>query len=179
MERIVIGIDPAVTATETSDDHGIIVAGVSDQRGIVLEDASMSGSPAEWARRAISLYRSWGADCIVVEVNQGGDMVAHTLRTIDPMVNIHEVRASRGKHIRAEPVAALYEQGRVAHVGAFPELEGQMTQMTTSGYEGDGSPDRLDALVWAMTDLMPGMVDRAPDASKFRIAGRRGGWMGR
>jgi phage terminase large subunit-like protein len=174
--RVVIAIDPAVTNTESSDEHGIIVAGISDQRGIVLEDASLSGSPMEWARRAVSLYRSWGADGIVVEVNQGGDMVAHTLRTIDPNVNIIEVRASRGKHVRAEPIAALYEQGRVAHVGSFPELEGQLCQMTTAGYQGDGSPDRLDALVWALTDLFPDMVERAPDASRYAIPKVRG-WM--
>ena len=162
MGRIVVAVDPAVTATEASDEHGIIVAGLSDQRGIVLEDASLSGSPNEWARRAVSLYRSWSADCIVIEVNQGGDMVAHTIRTIDPNVKIREVRASRGKHVRAEPIAALYEQGRAAHVGAFPELEAQMTQMTTNGFEGEGSPDRVDALVWAMTELFPAMVSAAP-----------------
>lgn len=176
MGRIVVAVDPAVTATEASDEHGIIVAGLSDQRGIVLEDASLSGSPAEWARRAVSLYRSWSADCIVIEVNQGGDMVAHTIRTIDPNVKIREVRASRGKHVRAEPIAALYEQGRAAHVGAFPELEAQMTQMTTSGFEGEGSPDRVDALVWAMTELFPGMTERAPDPARYAIPKKRG-WM--
>lgn len=176
MGRIVVAVDPAVTATEASDEHGIIVAGLSDQRGIVLEDASLSGSPNEWARRAVSLYRSWGADAIVIEVNQGGDMVAHTIRTIDPNVKIKEVRASRGKHVRAEPIAALYEQGRVAHVGAFPELENQMTQMTTEGYQGEGSPDRVDALVWAMTELFPGMTERAPDPARYAIPKKRG-WM--
>lgn len=176
LERIVVAVDPAVTATEASDEHGIVVAGLSLQRGIVLEDASLSGSPNEWARRAVSLYRSWNADAIVIEVNQGGDMVAHTIRTIDPNVNIKEVRASRGKHVRAEPIAALYEQGRVAHVGAFPELEAQMTQMTTNGYEGEGSPDRVDALVWAFTELFPGMVDRAPDPKRYAIP-KRTGWM--
>lgn len=176
MGRIVVAVDPAVTATEASDEHGIIVAGLSDQRGIVLEDASLSGSPNEWARRAVSLYRSWSADCIVIEVNQGGDMVAHTIRTIDPNVKIREVRASRGKHVRAEPIAALYEQGRAAHVGAFPELEAQMTQMTTSGFEGEGSPDRVDALVWAMTELFPSMTERAPDPARYAIPKKRG-WM--
>lgn len=176
MGRIVVAVDPAVTATEASDEHGIIVAGLSDQRGIVLEDASLSGSPNEWARRAVSLYRSWGADAIVIEVNQGGDMVAHTIRTIDPNVKIKEVRASRGKHVRAEPIAALYEQGRVAHVGAFPELENQMTQMTTEGYQGEGSPDRVDALVWAMTELFPSMTERASDPARYAIPKKRG-WM--
>lgn len=176
MGRIVVAVDPAVTATEASDEHGIIVAGLADQRGVVLEDASLSGSPNEWARRAVSLYRSWGADAIVIEVNQGGDMVAHTIRTIDPNVKIKEVRASRGKHVRAEPIAALYEQGRVAHVGAFPALENQMTQMTTNGYEGEGSPDRVDALVWAMTELFPGMTERASDPARYAIPKKRG-WM--
>ncbi len=176
--RIVVAIDPAVTNTEDSDEHGIIVAGITaDQRGIVLEDASLKGGPSAWAKRAVSLYRSWQADCIVVEVNQGGDMVASTLRTVDANVKIREVRASRGKHIRAEPIAALYEQGKVTHVGAFAELENQMTQMTAAGYEGDGSPDRLDALVWAMTELFPGMVEKQPDASRFAIKGRRKSWM--
>ncbi len=173
MGRIVVAVDPAVTNTENSDDHGIIVAGLSDQRGIVLEDASMSGSPNEWARRAVSLYRSWQADAIVVEVNQGGDMVANTIRTIDPNVKIREVRASRGKHVRAEPIAALYEQGRASHVGSFPELENQMTQMTTEGFQGDGSPDRVDALVWAMSDLFPAMVrpiETAPIIIPPRVA---------
>lgn len=177
MGRIVVAVDPAVTATDESDEHGIIVAGISDQRGIMLEDASMRGGPAEWARRAVSLYRSWGADGIVIEVNQGGDMVAHTIRTVDPMVNIIEVRASRGKHVRAEPIAALYEQGKIAHVGSFPELENQMTQMTQHGYQGDGSPDRLDALVWAFTDLFPDMVEAAPNLDAYKIKPARGGWM--
>lgn len=176
MARIVVAVDPAVTATEASDEHGIIVAGLSEKRGIVLEDASLQGSPHEWARRAVSLYRSWNADCIVIEVNQGGDMVAHTIRTIDPNVKIKEVRASRGKHVRAEPIAALYEQGRVAHAGVFPELENQMTQMTTAGFEGEGSPDRVDALVWAMTELFPSMTQPTVDASKYAIPSRRG-WM--
>ncbi len=176
MKRIVVAVDPAVTATEASDEHGVIVAGLAtDQRGILLEDGSLSGSPHDWAKRAVSLYRSWDADCIVVEVNQGGDMVSHTLRTIDPHVKIKEVRASRGKHVRAEPIAALYEQGRCAHVGAFQALETQMTQMTVNGYEGTGSPDRVDALVWAFTELFPGMTQQRGDPGRFyQNAG--GGW---
>ena len=177
LTRIVVSVDPAVTATENSDEHGIIVAGMTgDQRGVVLEDASISGSPMEWARRAVSLYRSYSADGIVVEVNQGGDMVAHTIRTVDPNANIIEVRASRGKHVRAEPIAALYEQGRISHVGAYPQLESQMTQMPTAGYEGDGSPDRVDALVWAFTELFPDMVERQPVAQLLPPPRRRG-WM--
>jgi phage terminase large subunit-like protein len=174
--RVVVAVDPAVTSTDESDEHGIIVAGRDGSRGVVLEDASIRGGPNDWARRAVALYRQYAADGIVVEVNQGGDMVAHTLRTVDPNVNIIEVRATRGKHVRAEPIAALYEQGKIAHVGAFPELEMQMTQMTAAGYQGDGSPDRVDALVWAMTDHFPDLVDVVPDASRFAIP-RRKGWM--
>ena len=161
--RIVVGVDPAVTGEEDSDEHGIIVAGAAehhgDQRGFVIEDGSIKGSPNDWAKRAISLYRLWQADCIVVEVNQGGDMVAQTLRTVDPDVNIREVRATRGKHVRAEPIAALYEQGKIAHVGQFAELESQMTQTTNAGFQGAGSPDRMDAMVWAFTELFPGLTE--------------------
>lgn len=181
LTRVVVAVDPAVTATEASDYNGIIVAGLTnDQRGVVLADESLQGSPSEWARRAVSLYRSRQADAIVVEVNQGGDMVAHTLRTIDPTVNIIEVRATRGKHVRAEPIAALYEQGRIAHVGGFPELETQLTQMTVNGYEGAGSPDRADALVWAMTALFSDLVDEKikPQAVAPRLPGGALGWMG-
>jgi phage terminase large subunit-like protein len=175
-DRIVVAIDPAVTDTERSDEHGIIVAGrTADKRGVLLSDASLSGSPSEWARRAVSLYREYSADAIVVEVNQGGDMVKHTIRTVDPNANIIEVRATRGKHVRAEPIAALYEQGRIQHAGVFPELEEQMTQMTTAGYEGDGSPDRVDALVWAFAELFQGMVTPRVDLSKYET-GAGGGW---
>lgn len=163
LSRIVVAVDPAVTNTEESDEHGIIVAGLDTQRqeAYVLDDASMSGSPMQWARKAVQLYDAWAADGIVVEVNQGGDMVAQTLRSVRNDVRIIEVRASRGKHVRAEPIASMYEQGRVHHVGAFPDLETQMTQMTTSGYEGEGSPDRVDALVWAVSSLFPTMTARA------------------
>lgn len=160
MKRIYVAVDPAVTNTEESDEHGIVVVGQSadGKEGYVLEDASVKGSPMEWAKRALSVHDKWQADGIVVEVNQGGDMVAQTIRSVRAGVKIVEVRASRGKHVRAEPIAALYEQGRVHHVGAFIDLETQMTQMTTFGYEGDGSPDRCDALVWGLSVLFPSMV---------------------
>lgn len=177
-DRIVVAVDPAASNNPDSDEHGIIVAGREGQEGRVLEDATMQGSPTDWARRTVSLYRSWQADAVVVEVNQGGDMVKHTLLTIDPNINVIEVRASRGKHVRAEPIAALYEQGRIAHVGAFPELETQMTQMTIHGFEGVGSPDRVDALVWAMTELFPDMTERVPDVARFAITRHSKGWQG-
>lgn len=178
--RTVVAIDPAVTNTEESDDHGLIVAAVGDeQTGYVLEDASMQGSPLEWAREAVRLVNKWNADGVVVEVNQGGDMVAHTLRSVSPNLNIIEVRASRGKHVRAEPVASFYEQGRIRHVGYFSELENQMTQMTMDGFQGEGSPDRVDAMVWAFSELFPDMVDDVPDASQFAIPSSGAGWMAR
>ena len=155
-KRIVVGIDPAVSSSEGSDETGIIVAGKDERgHGYVLEDLSGRYDPAGWARAAISAYYRYNADRIVAEVNNGGEMVESTLRTIDKNVSYTAVRASRGKFTRAEPVAALYEQGRVHHVGAFPELEDQMT-----GFVADldrakfGSPDRVDALVWALTELL-------------------------
>ena len=176
--RTVVALDPAVTNTEDSDEHGIIVAGIGpDQAGYVVEDCSMSGTPAEWARKAVEKYHQYQADGIVVEVNQGGDMVAHTIRAVAPNANVIEVRASKGKHVRAEPVAALYEQGRVRHVGQFPELENQMTQFTNEGYQGEGSPDRVDALVWALSELFPDMVDVVPDVSRFMAAGSSRGFL--
>jgi phage terminase large subunit-like protein len=105
-------------------------------------------------------------------------MVAHTLRTIAPNLNIIEVRASRGKHVRAEPIAALYEQGRIRHVGQFPELEAQMTQFTTEGYQGENSPDRADALVWLFSKLLPDMVTPVADVSRFKLPRRTSGWLG-
>lgn len=180
MGRVIVSIDPAVTNTEESDEHGICVAGIGpDQTGYLLEDASLHGSPHDWATEAIRKSKEYGADGVVVEVNQGGDMVAHVLRTIAPNLNIIEVVATRGKHVRAEPIASLYEQGRIRHVGQFPDLESQMTQMTTAGFQGDGSPDRVDALVWAMSELFPDMVDTVPDASiHHHRRARRGGWLG-
>lgn len=161
LDRVVVAVDPAVTAGRGSDECGIVVAGVvtqgepSDWRAYVLEDASVRGSPAEWARAAIAARERWGAERLVAEVNQGGDLVESVLRQIDPLVPFKGLRAARGKGLRAEPVAALYEQGRVRHAKArLGALEDQMCQMTVRGWEGRGSPDRLDALVWAIHELM-------------------------
>lgn len=162
LKRIIVAVDPAVTSEETSDEpgeNGIVAAGLGhDGHGYVLDDASLVASPAEWARRAITTLDRFEGDSVVVEENQGGDMVEHVLRSVRPNLAIRRVRASRGKHVRAEPIAALYEQGRCHHVGSFPALEDQMTLMTAQGYLGDRSPDRLDALVWAMTELFPAMI---------------------
>ena len=158
LARVVVAVDPAATSNEGSDETGIIGAGrgASDGHGYVLEDASLRDTPAEWARAAVTLYHKLKADRIVAEANQGGDMVAHTIHTVDPNVPVKLVHASRGKVARAEPVAALYEQSRVHHVGTFPDMEDQMCNWT----QGDASPDRLDALVWALTELL---LDAPPE----------------
>ena len=159
--RVVVAIDPAASSTAGADETGIIVAGKDeDGRGWVIADASGRYPPTEWAKTAISAYRAHRADRIVAEVNNGGDMVEATLRMIEPNASFAAVRASRGKVARAEPVAALYEQGRVRHLGVFPQLEDQMCTFTpeahaTSKSRSAGySPDRVDALVWALTDLL-------------------------
>lgn len=159
--RVVVAVDPPVTATKASDECGIVVVG-ADLRGppaawraVVLADRSVKGaSPDGWARAALAALEEFGAERLVVEVNQGGDLVAQVVRQSDPLAPIREVRAMRGKMLRAEPVAALYEQGRVAHVRGLQALEAQMMKMARTGWEGSGSPDRLDALVWALTELM-------------------------
>lgn len=157
LTRIVIGVDPSGSDGSGGDGQGIVAAGLGvDGQAYVLEDASCRLPPAGWAARAVALFHKWNADLIVAEANYGGAMVAHTLRAADRNVPVRMVNAARGKHLRAEPVAALYEQGRVRHAGAFPALEEQMGLTTTSGFQGSGSPDRLDALVWCLTELMLG-----------------------
>ena len=152
--RLVIGVDPAMTAKEGSDETGIIVAGIgSDDHGYVIADASMKASPDTWASMAVGLYHRHRGDLIIGEVNNGGDMVETTIRTQDRYVSYKGVHATRGKYVRAEPVSALYEQGRVHHIGALPELEDQMCTYVPGDKE---SPDRMDALVWALTELMLG-----------------------
>ena len=156
LERIVVGIDPAVSADEEADETGLVIAGIATDRAYVLEDLSGHYTPSEWASVALKAYYRYNADRIVAEVNQGGEMVEHTIRTLDRNASYTAVRASRGKITRAEPIAALYEQHRVHHVGMFPELEDQLCTYTAETKE---SPDRLDALVWALTDLMLNVRD--------------------
>ncbi len=171
LDRIVVAVDPSVTNTATSDACGIVVAGAVTQgppetwRGFVLADCSVANeSPLGWAKAAVRAFRQFGADRLVAEVNQGGALVEQVLRQVDPLISYGSLRAARGKALRAEPVAALYEQGRIRHVGVFSELEDEMVQMTTSGYRGQGSPDRTDALVWALHELLilPAASYRAP-----------------
>ena len=157
LTRIVVAIDPAATSGEDADETGVVVVGQDkDGQGYVLADCSARYTPIEWARIAISAYRTHHADRIVAERNNGGDMVEATLRMVDQNVPVTTVWASRGKVTRAEPISALYEQGRMHHVGTFPQLEDQMTNFTSdfdreaAGY----SPDRLDAMVWAATELL-------------------------
>jgi len=151
LKQIIVAIDPAVTANENSDETGIVVVGKDyNERYYVLEDVSGKYSPDKWGRVAIDCFYEWGADRIVAEVNNGGDLVERLLRGIDSNIPYRSVRATRGKLTRAEPVSALYEQKRVHHVGYFAELESQMCSYTG---ETRPSPDRLDALVWGITEL--------------------------
>lgn len=157
LTRIVVAVDPAVTNNSESDMTGIVVAGLDvNGHGVVIEDATDQLSPSGWASKAVELYHKYGADRIVAERNQGGEMVRHTIETEDNTVPIRLVHASRGKFARAEPVSALYEQGRVKHLPGLDELEQQMVTWEPLG--SMGSPDRLDALVWAITDLMLGGI---------------------
>ena len=161
MSRIVVGVDVAVTSNENSNEHGIVVAGIgSDGRGYVLADYTTVGGPQQWAERTVAAYDRYEADAVVIEVNQGGDMVRHTLKTVRPNLKIIEVRATRGKHVRAEPIAALYTLGKISHVGMFPKLEDQYCLFTAAGYEGEGSPDVADAAIWAITELFPKLTKK-------------------
>ncbi|MBB3769797.1 phage terminase large subunit-like protein [Angulomicrobium tetraedrale] len=162
--RLVVAVDPPASAQRHADACGIVAAGI-DRDGLVhvLADESAQGlTPNGWGGRAIGLFHRLEADRVVVEVNQGGDMVRTILAGIDPAVPVTEVRATRGKWLRAEPVAALYEQGRVRHAGAFPALEDEMCDFGPEGLTSGRSPDRLDALVWAITALALGPREAAP-----------------
>lgn len=160
-DRIVVAVDPAVSSGKASDACGIMVVGAQlqgerkDWRATVIEDATVEGAtPAQWAEAVVAAFERHGADKVVAEVNQGGDLVETLIRQVDPLIPYGSLRASRGKIARAEPVAALYEQGRVEHFGDLGLLEDQMCGMTSTGFLGRGSPDRVDALVWALTELV-------------------------
>jgi predicted phage terminase large subunit-like protein len=154
--RIVVAVDPPVSSTAGSDSCGIIVAGLGiDRRAYVVADRTVQGrEPTVWAKAAVAAYHDHEADAVVVETNQGGDLLVQMFRSIDARVPVKKVHASRGKYMRAEPVSTLYAQGRVVHVGEFPELERQMCDFAADGLAHGKSPDRLDALVWAITELM-------------------------
>lgn len=188
MQRVVVAIDPAGKSQETAisegtAETGIIVAGLGvDGRGYVLDDQTCALSPNGWARRALAAFDLYSADAIVVETNQGGDMVKQTIQSARYGVNVIEVHASRGKVTRAEPVAALYEQGRISHVGTLPELEDQMVLFTPLGIAGETTGDRVDACVWALAQLFPSIINKVDmaDWSNIGVAstGAEGAWMG-
>ncbi|MEL6280821.1 MAG: phage terminase large subunit, partial [Pseudomonadota bacterium] len=173
--RTIVAVDPAISTEVGSDETGIVGAGmIADRPGhaVVLDDDSGRYDVGEWARRAVGMWRSLGADCIVAEANQGGEMVRQVIEAERGNVPVRLVRATRGKWLRAEPVAALYERGKVFHCGVFDRLEDQMCAMTpdfdrkSQGY----SPDRVDALVWGLTDLFPNIAHgaAAPDRARYR-----------
>jgi phage terminase large subunit-like protein len=169
LKRIVVAIDPPATATKKSDACGIVAAGL-DESGVawVLADESFApAKPHEWARRAIALFHRLEADLIIAEVNQGGDMVAAVIAAEDDSVPVRSVRANRGKALRAEPIAALYEQGRVRHAARFPLLEDEMCDFAHNGLSNGRSPDRVDALVWALNDLF----GRRENRPRVRVVG--------
>jgi phage terminase large subunit-like protein len=191
LQRIVVAIDPSGTSgaeDERSDHVGIVVAGVgTDGKGYVLEDLTIKAAPHVWGRIAVQAYERHDADAVVGETNYGGAMVKHVIRTAAAAAQLDvpyiEVTASRGKVVRAEPVAALYEQNKISHLGTFAELEDQMCAMTTAGYMGDRSPDRADALVWALTELFPGIVRKKVDwedkftGSQWAFGESSSGWL--
>lgn len=173
LERVIVAVDPATSNEEGSDETGIVVVGLGRNaegyaEGYILEDGSMKGSPEEWARRAVHLYRKWEADKIVAEKNQGGDMVASVIKAVDRSLTPKLVHASRGKYIRAEPISSLYEQNRVHHVGRFDKLEDQMCTFSVDNIRGNGmgSPDRVDALVWGLTELFDKLTGRRRSEKK-------------
>ena len=172
LKRVVVAVDPAAKQNETPDDGaatGIVVAGVGeDGRGYVLDDATCRESPNGWARLAVACFDRHEADYIVAEVNNGGEMVEATIRAARATVPYKEVHASRGKWTRAEPIAALYEQGRVSHVGTFAQLEDEMVNFGPNGMVSGVSPDRVDALVWALTELFPAMTKKSAGREKVQ-----------
>jgi len=164
LKRIVVAVDPAGSTAEGAADTGIIIAGIGhDDHGYILDDMSLHGSPNEWGTQAVAAYSKYKADRVVGENNFGGEMVEFTIRTVNKNVSYKNVHASRGKTIRAEPVAALYEQGKVHHIGSFPELEDQLCQWEP----GMRSPDRLDAAVWALTELMVSDVVHTAGSERY------------
>lgn len=167
LERVFVAVDPAASSNEGADEHGIVVVGMARDkdgyaRGYVLEDATCRGRPEEWAKAAVRMYRKWSADKIIAEKNNGGEMVETVIRTADRSVPVKLVHASRGKIVRAEPISALYEQGRIHHVGRFDKLEDQMFSFSVDVVRNasEGSPDRVDALVWGLTEIFEKIAGR-------------------
>lgn len=170
--KIIVGVDPAGSSGEDADENGIVVVGIAKdkdnvERGYVLEDLSLQGTPEEWASKAVHAYRKWDADKIVAEKNNGGEMVESVIKAVDRTVPVQLVHASRGKYVRAEPISTLYEQGRIHHVGRHDKLEDQMCLFSPDmNREEMGSPDRVDALVWGFTILFNKMTGRRLKSSE-------------
>lgn len=183
MVRVVVAVDPSGSGDEDNADNdeiGIVVAGIgTDGIGYILEDCSVKAGPATWGRVAASAYDRHRADIVVGEANYGGAMVGHTIQTARPRTPFKLVTATRGKAVRAEPFSALYENGKVRHVGQFPELETELTGFSTNGYVGEGSPNRGDAAVWALAELFPGLVaarfEKKPPVARHHVGA--GSWM--
>jgi hypothetical protein len=183
MVRIVVGVDPSGSGDVDNADNdaiGIIVAGIgTDGNAYVLEDCTVKAGPATWGKVATSAYERHAASVVVGEINYGGAMVQHVIQTARPRTPYKAVTASRGKVVRAEPIAALYEQGKVRHVGDFRELEDELSAFSTAGYTGERSPNRADALIWAMSELFPGLTKVAAKQTERKERPRHtaGGWM--
>lgn len=170
LQRIIVAVDPATSSEEGSDETGIVCVGLARDddgynRGYVLADRSLRGSPDEWARAAVALYREFEADRIVAEKNQGGEMVESVIRAADRNVPVSLVHATRGKLVRAEPISALYEQNRIHHIGRFDQLEDQMCTFAADYDRANGSPDRMDALVWGLSFLFDKMTGRRKNSA--------------
>lgn len=185
-QRIVIGVDPSGAGDEENahnDAIGIIVAALgTDGHAYVIEDLTLRAGPAAWGKVIAAAFERHGADRVIGETNYGGAMVQHVIRTARANTPYTGVTATRGKVVRAEPISALYEQGKVHHVGYFPQLEDELCSFTTTGYQGENSPNRADALVWAITDLFPAMT-KAPKEPRmalrnYNVAAGHDSWMG-
>lgn len=186
MVRIVVAVDPSGSGDQDNADNdaiGIVVAGLgTDGNAYLLEDCTVKAGPATWGNVATSAYERHSADVIVGETNYGGAMVEHVIKTCRARTPYKQVTASRGKGVRAEPFSALYEQGKVRHVGRFNDLEDELTAFTTTGYVGANSPNRADALIWALTELFPGLVRKKREKTdakpKLNLTTGNLGWMG-
>ena len=185
MVRIIVGVDPSGSGDDDNADNdaiGIVVGGLgTDGNAYLIEDTTVKAGPATWGKLATSAYERHAADVIVGETNYGGAMVNHVIQTARPRTPYKTVTATRGKVVRAEPFAALYEQGKIRHIGMFPDLEDELVAFTTNGYSLGGSPNRADAWVWVLTELFPGIVKEKKEPAKKVVnhrVGGSGGWMG-
>lgn len=184
MLRVVVAVDPSGSGDSDNADNdaiGIVVAGLGiDGNAYILEDCTVKAGPKTWGQIAVNAFERHSADCIVGETNYGGDMVRFVIQTARPKTPFRKVTASRGKAVRAEPMSALYEQGKVRHVGYLRELEDEMVAMSTNGYMGSGSPNRADACIWALTALFGGLVEEKKEAKRepARDYVSSDGWMG-